>query len=928
MGSSGSFSERDLIEPARRDAERLASVFGRPLAGPTAFPGCDVIREVHRGGQGVVYEAVQRSTKRTVAIKILHQRILANPRTRARFEREVQLLGQFRHPNIVAIHDSGTTDERFYYVMDYIAGQPLDRFLDHKRHSVRQILGVFAKVCDAVSAAHLRGVIHRDLKPGNIRVDAEGEPVVLDFGLAKVTAEDKEDPSTPPDMTETGQFVGSLPWASPEQVEGRTQDIDVRSDVYSLGVVLYRLLTGVFPYQVSGPPRTVIENILYTPPASPRTLNSAIGDEVETIVLKCLSKDRERRYQSAGELARDVWRYLAGEPIEAKRDSGWYVLRKTLRRYRLVVVVAGTFLVLVMSATVALSIMYRTAVEAETAAEQARDAESRQRTLADQRYEEIVRLADRKRLADARSAADVLWPAHPEKIEAMKMWLATQAVPLRDNLPQHEATLQALRTQALDYDSAQERHDRETHPRAAELDEQRQQLADFRKQHAEATAKGTDDGEVRARKIEELEKSIAEAEQSIAELEQAVKERRTWKFADEETHWQYDMLAGLVQDLKEFLDPDPRRGTVASVRERIEFASHIAERSITGSEVAARWAEAIADFARLEVYGGLQLTPQVALVPLRPDPRSGLWEFWHVQTGTEPEENPDADAVNPWVLTGDTGLIFVLIPGGTFWMGAQKEDPDGRNYDPQREPDESPVHEVTLAAFFISKYEMTQGQWQRFTGVNPSNYPPNWSWSGDLHWSRSSERPAEPPLNRNEFWNPVEHITWTECQRVLEQLGLLLPTEAQWEYAARAGTSTVWWTGNEKESIGVEGAGNLADGWTKRKGGARLWVYEDWLEDGWRSHAPVGSFQPNGFGLHDVIGNVSEFCRDWWGRYDEADVEPGDGLRKITRARTRVGRGGSFRLIATYARSATRISFRPETAITHVGVRPARSLTK
>ena len=365
------------------------------------------------------------------------------------------------------------------------------------------------------------------------------------------------------------------------------------------------------------------------------------------------------------------------------------------------------------------------------------------------------------------------------------------------------------------------------------------------------------------------------------------------------------------------MGPDPHKGTVASVEERLTFAESIEERSITGSGAATKWAEAIADVARLQVYGGLRLKPQLGLLPLRRDPRSGLWGFWHIQTGTKPELNPDVEAVNPWVLTGDTGLVFILIPGGTFWMGAQREDPEGRNYYPLADPSESPVHEIMLDPFFISKYEMTQGQWRRFTGTNPSYYQADWSWKGDP--------PAEVPIHQNQPWNPVGRLSWTECVEVLGRLGLVLPTEAQWEYATRAGTNTVWWTGNDKESIGVERAGNLADGWAKRKGEPGEWGYEEWLEDGWIVHAPVGSFSANGFGLHDVIGNVFEWCRDGYGLYD-LDVEPGDGLRKVTAPHLRVRRGGSYNICAGSAHSAYRIANPPDYRFGN-GVRPARVIT-
>lgn len=311
------------------------------------FPGYDVVREIHRGGQGVVYQAIQRATKQKVAVKVMHGGPLTGSAGRARFEREVQILGQLNHPNIVRIHDSGTTpDGSFFYVMDYISGRPLDEFLASRdRPAIPDVLRLFAKICDAVNAAHLRGIIHRDLKPANVRVDRRGEPIVVDFGLAKVAVPDVTGESRARPMTVTGQFIGSLPWASPEQAEGSAATIDVRTDVYSLGVILYQLLTGQFPYQVVGNMRDVLDNILRAEPARPSTIRRQINDEVETIVLKCLQKDRDRRYQSAGELARDIRHYLQGEPIEAKRDSGWYVIRKTLRRYRPVVTAAAAALV-------------------------------------------------------------------------------------------------------------------------------------------------------------------------------------------------------------------------------------------------------------------------------------------------------------------------------------------------------------------------------------------------------------------------------------------------------------------------------------------------------------------------------------------------------------------------------------------------------
>lgn len=389
-----------------------------PLLESESLSGYEILQEHHRGGQGVVYRAVQRATRRNVAIKVMNERGWGcDPVARVRFEREVQILGQLRHPNIVAIHDSSESDGRFFYVMDFVEGQPIDAWIAQRDPHVAASLArfnqnsstadalaspprdpgaspapslsgppgqrakrsppwtptdtvrLFAQVCDAVQAAHVKGVIHRDLKPGNILIDEQAEPRIVDFGLAKLS-------DSAEDMTQTGQFLGSLPWSSPEQVTGDPALIDTRTDVYALGVVLYQIVCGRFPYGITGSVANILQNIREVAPTPPRRIRAEIDDELETIILRCLQKEPARRYQTAGELSRDLRRYLSGEPIDAKRDSLAYLLRKHLRRYRLGIAIgSGLGAVLAVSLLVVLG-FWRQAQDERDLAESARRREA------------------------------------------------------------------------------------------------------------------------------------------------------------------------------------------------------------------------------------------------------------------------------------------------------------------------------------------------------------------------------------------------------------------------------------------------------------------------------------------------------------------------------------------------------------------------
>jgi tetratricopeptide (TPR) repeat protein/tRNA A-37 threonylcarbamoyl transferase component Bud32 len=348
-----------------------------PATPAPEIPGYRDLVEIARGGQGVVYTGVQASTKRRVAIKLLTPRAEHDERARRRFEREVNLAARLRHPNIVRIYDSGSTgDGRLYCVMDFIEGGSLrDHLLglnegaSPQNATLSETLRLFHTISLALTAAHQRGVIHRDLKPSNIRVDPTGTPHLLDFGLAKAIEGADELSGSVPSVTEhSGQFAGSLPWASPEQVGADSSEIDVRTDIYSLGVMLYQALTGEFPYPVTGSIRETVNAIAETEPAPPGSRRPGLGRDLDTLVLTCLAKDKNRRYQSAAELAEDLRRVIAGEPILARSDTAWQAMNRSLRRYRLAFTLVAIGGGAVAGVALLLAFMYTRATQAEAAA--------------------------------------------------------------------------------------------------------------------------------------------------------------------------------------------------------------------------------------------------------------------------------------------------------------------------------------------------------------------------------------------------------------------------------------------------------------------------------------------------------------------------------------------------------------------------------
>lgn len=332
----------------------------------------EVVGRLDRGGQGIVYEAIHHDTRQRVAIKVLADGALSSDQQRYRFEREAAIISHLNHENIVKLVESGMVDNRRYLAMEFVEGHPIDDYMLLNRPPIRDRIAIFIKICHAVAGAHQRGVIHRDLKPGNILIDRHGEPHILDFGMAKHVEEEAALGLQHMTVSVAGQLLGTPPFVSPEQAAGRSEDVSTQSDVYSLGVIFYLALTGVMPYDVTGTREEVLDNIQSITPvkmgaslaiAGEEQYSGAvvIDDDLEVIVARALAKTPQRRYPTVSAMAEDFRRYLDGLPIEARADSAWFVVRQQMKRYRRQMTFAAVVVLLLTAGILGTALMWRRA---------------------------------------------------------------------------------------------------------------------------------------------------------------------------------------------------------------------------------------------------------------------------------------------------------------------------------------------------------------------------------------------------------------------------------------------------------------------------------------------------------------------------------------------------------------------------------------
>ncbi len=865
-----------------------------------------------------------------------------------RFLEEAQITSQLDHPGIVPVHEVGLDDGgRVYFTMKLVKGETL-RSVFGRVHdgdsdwTTTRALSLLLRVCEAMSYAHNKGVVHRDLKPANIMVGAFGEVYVMDWGLACVidrehdpyetvsidTAFDSGDDVD--DDPETGRVVGTPVYMAPEQALAEPE-VSPAADVYSIGAMVYHLLTGAPPYarESDGKSNRALQLLRDGPPESVHRLANDTPPELVAICEKAMARDPLQRYADTSLLANDMRALLEQRVVAAYETGAIAEARKWVQRNRLL---AGSLLTVLVLLAGGGSYLYRlsnsltlqndelqnTNVALNAVAQEAREM----RDAAEREQRNVLRLSASPELANLIAEADTLWPVAEELIPRYDSWLerahalvATLDTPTDASRVGHRESLTAIRSRAVEPTDAELEDDWRMHPQYDEWRTEGDKLAALRAQMAayRALAAAGEISAEQATRLASFEAGLPAVEEPHRALTAEVCQRRTYRFEDSDDALWHRILVRVIGELEAFEDPvtglidgiHPDHGW--GVARRRDAARMVASHTITSPDARHRWDEAIRSIRNVDEcprYGGWAPTPQVGLLPLWRNPSSGLWEFWHTLSGVEPRRSPSGDVRLP----EQAGIVFVLIPPGPVLIGAQTADRDAPHYDPRAHFHEGPVHEQTLGPYFISKYEVTRAQWIRFTGHDPSVFSPD--------SKRGFVKPT--PLS------PVENVSWLDVRHVLGQFGLRLPHEFEWECAARGATHTPWWSGASPESL--EGIANIDASEVERSAAIEKWTS---FYDDYDTLAPVDAFGPNPFGLHGTLGNVAEWCENtYFPSYQPHDLER---IRTTTSgpfsmANDRIVRGGSWSRGIEDARSSAREGTTPDERDNAIGVRPARSV--
>lgn len=766
-------------------------------------------RKMGQGGMGIVYRATREGETQEVALKIMRGDYLASPEARQRLRREVDAPKELTHPGIVRVLDADLESPTPWLAMELVEAPSLAQLIAQARQSgvaeagkhFSANLGEQPTGPEAwwrgVLAAHVHalGALQQAHDRGLLHRDLKPSNLLVPpDGLAVLIDFGLARGEDTTTITRSGVTLGSLAYMAPELLQHRGRATPA-SDIYSLGVTLFHALALQLPFAGDG--AEVMRAAILTG-VWPRlsSLSPYLPAALDTVLACAMAPEPDRRYRSAAAFAADLQATLDRQPVHARPPGALLTARRWLRRHP------------TKSLAVTCSALFAVAVP--TAIIWAKDAELRR----------VQIMSDLHLLGELTQHATRLWPERPDVVaapEGMEAWLGR----VDDVLSRRDSHREELvRTRRLGRQlPASERDGRSQETRS--IVAQLEHIANNQRQAL-------------VQKPGSYEDWLAELEEHALPLRRRLEEVEGWEFADHENERRHRYLAELSLGL------DRLEALRAQVLQRRQRARALHQRSIVDG--AAAWREVsaeLADRTRNPAYRGLDLEPQFGLLPLGKDPRSGLYEFAHLASGEPATRTPDGKLR----IDEGTGIVLVLLPGGVTRIGGDV-DAGGLQPDPLVASANSPSIEIALDPFFLAKFEMTQAQWVRQRGHNNCLYKPG-------HVPKPDCRTVTPQ-------HPVDFVAFHESRRILMQLDLELPTNAQWEYAARGGTTTSLWTGGDAASL--DGRENLLD----VDGNKELMPVTTHFQprDGWPFHAPVGSFQPNPFGFHDMLGNALEWCID------------------------------------------------------------------